>query len=109
MSCSMYRTKRRMLIKEEVLINSYPFKMEVDTGAALSLISSGTYHTVFAKRAKFKWKETTVKTYTGEHIIILGVWNVNVESKGQKLVLPLYVVDGSGPSLMGRNWIKKCI
>jgi len=32
---------------------------------------------------------------------------VNVESKGQTLVLPLYVVDGSGPSLIGRNWIIK--
>ena len=54
-------------------------------------------------------KETTVclKTYTGERINILGVWNVNVESKGQKLALPLYVVDGSGPSLMGRNWINE--
>ncbi len=99
------------VIKEEVLINSYPLKMEVDTGAALSLISSGTYHSI-CKASKVQGeplKETTVclKTYTVEHIIILGVWNVNVESKGQKLVLPLYVVEGSGPSLMGRNWIKE--
>jgi len=36
-------------------------------------------------------------------IVILGAWNVNVESKGQKLVLALYVMDGSGPSLMGQE------
>jgi len=30
------------VIKEDVLIHSYPLKMELDTGEALSLISSGT-------------------------------------------------------------------
>ena len=48
-----------------------------------------------------------LKTYTGEHIKVLGSIDVNVIYKNQKKQLPLLVVAGDGPSLFGRNWLQQ--
>ena len=36
----------------------------------------------------------------------MGTVNVAVEYQGQKERLPLLVVKGSGPTLLGRNWLR---
>ena len=54
-------------------------------------------------------KPSTVKlrTYTGEEIGVLGCISVNVHSNEQEAQLPLLVVKGKGPSLLGSNWLTK--
>ena len=45
-------------------------------------------------------------SYSGEPIPVLGCANVKVEYKGQMETLPLIVATGTGPSLLGRDWLQ---
>ena len=48
----------------------------------------------------------SLRTYTGQCVKITGIADVTVVAKtGSKHVLPLMVVPGNGPSLLGRNWL----
>jgi len=46
-----------------------------------------------------------LRTYTGEKVAVRGVYNAEVKVKNERHRLPLLVVAGSGPSLVGRNWL----
>ena len=46
-------------------------------------------------------------TSIGEEINILGSISPKVSYKEQLRDLPLLVVEGDGPSLFGRNWLKQ--
>ena len=46
-------------------------------------------------------------SYSKEPIVVLGQTTVKVLYKGQTASLPLLVVKGSGPTLLGRNWMKE--
>ena len=48
-----------------------------------------------------------LRTYTGEKLPIIGSVSVTVEYKCQLEELRLLVVEGSGPSLLGRDWLGK--
>ena len=47
-----------------------------------------------------------MKTYTGQPISVKGSIAVDVRYKGQSYPLDLIVVQGSGPSLLGRDWLR---
>ena len=87
-------------------VDNVELKMEVDTGAAVSLISSKDFATHFPNvKLTLPMKLTTFKTYTGETFKPRGCARVNVRYKGQEVKLPLYVVEQEGPALLGRNWL----
>ena len=44
-------------------------------------------------------------SYSGESIPVVGTVNVVVKYGTQTATLPLLVVKGAGPSLLGRNWL----
>ena len=46
-----------------------------------------------------------LKTYTGEIMRPLGVGWLDVDYNGMKVKLPIIVLEGSVPTLMGRNWL----
>ena len=79
--------------------------MEVDTGAARSILSEETYRSLFPELA---WLPTTVKlhTYSGEPLTVLGEQEVVVRYGKQVRELQVLVVKGNGPSLMGRDWLR---
>ena len=81
--------------------------MEIDTGAALLVISSVTYHNLWSSQDAPVLKPDNVKllTYTGEVVKTEGTISVRVTYKNQKKELDLLVVQGNGPSLMGRDWL----
>ena len=89
----------------EVVANGKPLKMEIDTGAALSIISEETKKTVFPNEPLHD-SSIILKTYTGEQIRVMGQLNLRVTYEGQAQPLVLLVVEGDGPSLFGRNWMK---
>ena len=80
--------------------------MEIDTGASISLISENTHKTKWTQPPTLKHSNTTLYTYTGESIEVLGTANVSVTYQNQHKILPVVVVKGDGPSLLGRNWLK---
>ena len=79
--------------------------MELDTGAALSILSETKWKRIFPKQA-LNHSSVRLKTYTGEPLIVIGEKDVLVKYQRQKHVIPVVVVAGKGPSLFGRNWAK---
>ena len=71
--------------------------MEVNTGASLSLICEKTCLSmcIFVYRL----------TLHGERISVLGSIQVEVSYNNQTKQLPLLVVKGQGPNLLGRDWM----
>ncbi|CAM4553725.1 unnamed protein product [Caretta caretta] len=80
--------------------------MELDTGAAISLLSEIVYKEKL-QHLPLKATKTVLKTYTGEAVPMLGTTDVKVELNGQAAKLPLFVVRGNYPALMGRSWLRK--
>ena len=46
-------------------------------------------------------------SYSGESVPLVGTAQVTVKYQGQVATLPLIMVKGEGPSLLGRNWLGK--
>ena len=46
-----------------------------------------------------------LQTYSKGPLTVLGKVNVQVEYEGQNATLPLLVVKGSGPLLLGHDWM----
>ena len=45
-------------------------------------------------------------SYSGHAINVLGVYGVNVRIGEEEQTLRIYVVQASGPPLLGRNWLR---
>lgn len=86
------------------LLEGRPVRMEVDTGAAVSLVSYAVYKEKL-QHLPLQKTSLTLKTYTGESVATKGVVHVTVKVKNQTAKLPLYVVTGNFPSLLGRSWL----
>ena len=83
--------------------------MELDTGAAVSLVSEETYNQHWPQQ-QLEESNTRLKTYSGEYLETLGNINVSVCYGDQQVTLPSVVIKGKarkGPSLFGRNWLEK--
>jgi len=89
----------------EVQLNGRSVRMEVDTGAAVSVMSLPCYERVRVDGEELQKSELKLKTYTGEIVSPEGVGAVAVEYRNQKLELPITVVKGHVPNLMGRDWL----
>ena len=89
------------------IINGAHLRMEIDTGAALSLISETTYRRLWSTEYAPRLSPTNIRlrTYTGEGLKVKGSALVTVQCNGQHEDLNLLVVEGSGPSLLGRDWL----
>ena len=91
-----------------VQVNQLNLTMEVDTGASVSLISEATYEQLWQEnRPKLNKAKVKLRTYSGEMLKVLGSITVDVNYEAQKAQLPLLVVAGNGPSLLGKNWLLK--
>ncbi len=89
-----------------VTIDKKKVKMEVDTGATYSLMSKVTFDRLWPRKSLDK-SEVKLCTYSKEPITVMGSCCVNVEYAGQIVQdIPLLVVQGSGPTLFGRSWLK---
>ena len=101
-------SNRNSPITVTLQINGQPVVMEVDTGAAVSLISSDMQKK-YLHSVALEPSEAILTTYTGEQIPIAGKILVNVQYKEQNKDLYLYVVERDGPCLMGRDWLTSII
>jgi len=97
-------SKARQPYLVHLKLDGKPFKMEIDTGACMSLISEEAFKQLYPGRS-LKPSSAHLATYSGQPITALGEINVVVTYNAQQATLPLIVVTGTGPSLFGRNWL----
>ena len=88
----------------QVKLDDCLVSMEVDTGASMSLMSEATYGELWPGRV-LQPSQVRLQSYSKETIPVVGCCYVNLEYKGQTAKLPLLVVAGSGPTLLGRDWL----
>ena len=86
-------------------LNGTQVEMELDTGAAVSLMTKQQWDRL-PTRSVLAPSTVTLRTYTGEHVHVHGEATVRVGYAGQEHTLSLVVVDGKGPALFGRNWLQ---
>ena len=91
----------------DVYVQDTPMKMELDTGAAVSVINAETLDLV--KRTypelTIAQAESKLKTYTGQDIQVLGVVSLNIRYRQKDVCSSIHVVAGGGPNLLGRDLI----
>ncbi|XP_071502154.1 uncharacterized protein [Diadema antillarum] len=88
-----------------VELGGAPVTMEIDTGASVSVIPEAVYMEKL-KQIPLDAKRIELRSYSGEKIPVLGSVQVPVTYKGQQADLPLVVVKGDKPALLGRNWLQ---
>ena len=94
-------------VKVDVLLNGFSVKMEVDTGAARTIVGEKVWESINVKRKReLKPTSTKLKSFTGNTIPVIGEGKVRV-SYGDKNygVLSLIVVKGNLCTLLGRDWL----
>ena len=70
----------------------------------MSLISEATKESLFST-VDLHPSDVVLRTYTSEVVSVVGEFDVLVQYEQQSYHLPLLVVSGSGPSLIGRDWM----
>ena len=93
-------------IKIEIHLNGVPVVMEVDTGASLTVVNEITFNEIKSRCPSLKLEASKIKfrTFTGQIVPALG--EVYVAYDNQVAELPLFVVAGNKPCLLGRNWLQ---
>ena len=71
----------------ELCLNKKPVQWQVDTGAAVSVISYSTFQNLWDLSSTLKKSLTKLQTYTGEEINVLGSFSTTVSYKGQDRVI----------------------
>ncbi len=89
----------------ELLVNGQPLTMEVDTGAGVSIAPESLMETL-QPPVELQKTNIVLKTYTGQPVPVRGSISVDVDYGEQHVRnLKLLVVKGSGPSLLGPDWL----
>ena len=83
-----------------------PVMMELDTGAAVSIMSEQQQRDIFLE-AQLQPSQVVLQTYTAESVMVVGVLPVRVPYKGEEYELSLVIVGGNGPALFGQDWLSK--
>ena len=84
----------------DVLVEGVDIPMEIDTGASVSIVSEKTFKTHWPSLTLSR-SSVKLKTYSGVLLEVLGSRDVKVKYKNQEALVPLLVVKGIGPSLLG--------
>ena len=92
--------------KVPVEINGIPVTMELDTGAAVNLVSEATWSEQLHS-PKLEPCTLKLQSYPDRNLEVLGSCSVQEQVNGDPAeTLPLVVVGGRGLSLLVRNWLK---
>ncbi|KAL3993537.1 DDB1- and CUL4-associated factor 15 [Sarotherodon galilaeus] len=102
---SLSRKEKYSHISLMPVVNVKKMEMELDTGAAVSLIPWEQYKSMLSQ-LPLQPTDIMLKTYTGEPLAPEGVIKVQVELNKQCATLPLYVVKVDAPPLFGREWLR---
>ena len=91
-----------------VPVEGYKLTMEIDTGAAVSIVSKDTVNnSPFLKCLPLQQVDVNLHTYIGQSVSILGQLLVKVQLDEVQETIPLQMVKGGGTTLLGRDWLQK--
>ena len=89
----------------EIELNNELVPFEVDTRAAVTIMSHSSFKQ-YLLQVKLVNVEVALQTYTAEPMQVLGEGTVQVKYGDYCGTLKVYVVNGTGPNLMGLNWLQ---
>ena len=89
-----------------VYISGERVLFQLDTAASVSVVGEHIYKTQMS-HFTLAPAGLSLTSYSGDPIDVLGKINVPVEYDGQSEILPLIVVGGDKPALLGRNWLSR--
>ena len=89
-----------------MLLDGHAHDMEIDTGASVSVMSQSMCQQLFGRK-KLEKTSIQLKTYINEQLKVMGQLMVQVRHGKEEACLPLVVLEGSGPSLIGRDWLSR--
>lgn len=103
-SCS----RRVPAYEVRVLLDGVAVTMQVDSGAAYTLVNQGTWARVRARspRRELRPLPNRLCTWNSSPVDVLGQTTVQVLYKDAKCDLNVIVARGPGPNLIGRNWFE---
>ena len=107
---ALFRTKSKSAESMAITVKAdqADLVMEVDTGASVSLMSETTYKQTWKEHLPHLNKSNIrLRTYSGEFLKVLGSITVDVAYENQNEQLPIIVIEGEGPTLLGKNWLTK--
>ena len=88
------------------MLDQKSFKMQLGTGATVSIFPKALYDQHFSQWPLHSTK-IKLQAYNGVRIPVHGEVHLRVVYEQQELVLPLIVVHGNGSPLLCRNWFKQ--
>ena len=90
-----------------VELNGKTLVMELDMGAAVSLVSEKTWSTQLNSPA-LQTTSLKLQSFPNRKLQVLGYCTIKAGVQNSEAVyLPLVVVKVQGPSLFGRNWLQE--
>jgi hypothetical protein len=87
-----------------LLIDNKYVNMEVDSGAASSIIGIDTYNKLWPEGLQLYDIDRNLHTWSKELLQVKGCATVKVELNGKIHKLPLIIMFKAGPCFLGRNW-----
>ena len=91
----------------KLTVDGQDIPMEVDTGAAVSLISSATKEQLFPQR-ELLGTTLVLTTYTVQQMAVVGRMQGKVKIMARQINYCFYMLlKGQGSSLMGREWLSE--
>ena len=102
-SINVQRGVRQPPILANVLLNGQPLALEIDTGAATSLINEETYRNLWENPPVLQPVHECLRSYLGEKIPLLGSTRVNIKYGDQSADVQVLVVQGKRANLFGRD------
>ena len=97
--------QERHSFKVDAQLDGKTIPLELDTGSEASIMPANMYEEHF-NHFELKPTETQFEGYFGSVKQARGLIEVPVSYEGQSKILPMYVLDSSGPALFGRSWMK---
>ena len=88
-----------------ISINGQEIIMEIDTGCRHTLVNEETSKQICKGNTLHKSRKK-LTTFLGEEIPVKGEIGVSVCYNNKSQDLQLTVVEGKGPNLLGRNWLR---
>ncbi|XP_063377580.1 uncharacterized protein K02A2.6-like [Cydia fagiglandana] len=86
----------------QVALNGVQQRMQVDTGAAYSLVNERTWRAL--ARPPLTQPPIALRTWTSAPLELIGQTTLHVQYKDITCDLSIYVAKGKGPNLIGRDW-----